>query len=101
MVPGTCQRIAGNASRVPLLTGIVPDVPLIATGDPAFVPPNVGLATDELVDIELQCLRDAGIFNIKINIVGEVVEVGDDRLVGVGHALRGEVSYQMVVPEDV
>ena len=101
MVPGICHRIAGNASRMPLLAGIVPDVPLVAPSDPAFMSPNVGVAVNELVDIELQRLRDAEIFDVKIDIVGEVVEVGDDRMVGVGHALRGEVPDQVVVPEDI
>src|SRR5579863_263290 len=81
VVPGICQRIAGDARRVPGLAGIVPDVPFVAAGDAAFMSPNVGVAAHELVYIELQSLRDAEIFHVKIDIVGEVVEVGDDRLV--------------------
>src|ERR1700722_3549537 len=101
MVPGVCYGIAGDTGWVPGPSGIVPDVPLIATGDAAFMSPNVGVAANELVDIEFQRLRDAEIFDVKIDVVSEVVKGRDDRLVGVGHALRGEVPDQVIVPEDI
>ncbi len=101
MVPGFRHWIASHAGGMPGLAGIVPDVPLIASGDPAFVAPNIGIAIDELVDVELQCLRNADILHVKIDVVGKVVKVGDDRVVVVGHALRREVSDQVVIPKHI
>ena len=92
MVPGIGKGVARYASRVPCLTGIIPDVPLIATRYPAFMPPNVGIAINKLVDIELQRLGGAKIIGVKIDIVGEIVDVGDNRVVKSGPLLTNEYT---------
>ena len=40
MVPGVIERIAGHPGWQPLLIHVVPDIPLMATGDAALVPPD-------------------------------------------------------------
>jgi len=50
--------------------------------------PDVGVAADELVDVELQGLRDLEVCDVEVNVIDEVVEVGDDFVAVVGQALR-------------
>ena len=45
----------------------------MAAVNPAFVPPDVGLAAGKLIDIELQALRVAGIPDPEIHVIGEIV----------------------------
>src|SRR5260370_36542361 len=56
VVPGVVHGITWNASRMPLLSLIVPNVPLISSDNAAFVSPDERLAINELIDIESQRL---------------------------------------------
>src|SRR5437763_14232741 len=101
MVPLVEQRIASNASGNPLCIGIVPDVPLVAAAGAALVAPGEAHVIEELVDVELQRLGRLQVTSPEIDVVGEVMQRGHDGMTGVGHALRGEVSDEVVVPEHV
>src|SRR5712691_7351259 len=101
MVPGIVHRIAGHTCRNPFLTWIVPDVPLVSSNNPAFVAPNERLAIDELIDIELQRLGGADIGSKKIDVIGKVVDVGNNCVTSIGKTLRGKITDQVIVPERV
>ena len=60
VIPGVTLGPARNSSGNPLRVYVVVDVPLVATGNAAFVPPYESLAEfapHELVDVEFQRLR--------------------------------------------
>ena len=88
MVPRTTDWVAGNSGRHPLVIHVVVDVPLVTAGDSALMPTNIRFPTGELVNVELQSLRNAGIFHPKINVVGESVKTGIKSMFGVREALR-------------
>ena len=88
MVPRIVYGITGNSGRMPFLPWIVPDVPFIPSDNPAFMPPDEGLAIDELIDIELQRLGDAQIRRVELDVVGEIVEIGSNGMTGIVQTLR-------------
>src|SRR5690348_13596229 len=101
MVPCVALRIAGDPTGHPMLAAVAPGIPLMATVDAALVAPDVGLPTDELVDIEFQRLRVAGVSDPEIHVISEIVERRNQGLAEVRQPLRGEVADQVIVPEDV
>src|SRR5215813_9810093 len=92
MVPGIADWVARDASWDPVFLLIIPSVPLISPKNPAFMTPYIRLAADELVDIKLKRLRVVNISYPEVNVVGEVVQVGDDGLICVFKALRGHAA---------
>src|SRR6185437_13305671 len=56
VVPGVALRIARNPAGHPFLLAVIPRIPLVTAVDPAFVTPDIGLATHKLVDVKLQPL---------------------------------------------
>src|SRR5579862_2899785 len=84
-----------------MLPGVAPGIPFVAAGNPAFMAPNKGFAVNELVDVELQCLRGSVVTEIKPDVVSEVMQRGDKSASGIREALRGEISNQVIVPKDV
>src|SRR5581483_5123883 len=101
MVPGIANGIARNSGFQPMFVDVVPDVPLMATGHAAFVSPDELLAEGKLVDVEFQSLRNFDVLHEEVNVVGEVMELWHQSVVGIVNVLRGEVSDQVVVPEYV
>lgn len=101
VVPLIVERMARHSGGMPLLSRVVPNVPLIAAGDAALVPPNIGLAVHKLIDIELQCLRGADVIAKKICIIDKVMRLGVDAVVSVRHSLRRELADQMIIPKRV
>src|SRR6266496_1816779 len=101
MIPGVALGIAWYSAGHPMLLLIIPCIPFVAAGDAALMTPNIRLAADELVDIELHRLRDAGISHPEVNVIGEVMQVRNDGLVGVFQSLRGHAANQMHVPERI
>src|SRR5581483_734786 len=101
MVPCIADGIAGNAGLIPVLAGVVPNVPLMATCGSALVAPDELFPADELVDIKLESLRKFNVLHEEINVIGEVVIFGNDRMVGVVNILGREITNQVVVPQDV
>ena len=76
MVPRAADWVAGNSGRHPLMIDVIVDVPFMAAGDSALMSPNVGFPAGELVNVELQTLRDTGIFHPEIHVIGETVKSG-------------------------
>ena len=88
MVPRLVHGIAGNPGGMPGLACIVPDVPLMASRNPAFVSPDKGLAIDELVDVKLQRLRNGYVVAVKVDVINEIVSGRINGSAGVRLALR-------------
>src|SRR5215813_9325688 len=86
---------------MPFLSDVVPDVPLIAASDTAFMSPDVRIPVDELVDVELESLRLADVLGIEVDVVGEVVQAGNQGFVCVGKPLRRKIANEVIVPEGV
>ena len=101
MVPRYADRVARHSSRHPLMVDIIVDVPLMAASNPALMAPNVGFPAGELVNVELQTLRNTGIFHPEVNVVGEIVKAGIQRVFCVCKALRGKAADEVVVPQHV
>src|SRR5258707_312302 len=101
MVPGTVVGMAGNARRSPALVLVVPNVPFVSARDAAFVAPDETHTTEELIDVKLQGLREPEVISIEIDVVSEVVECRNQRLIGVRHALRRGGTDQRVVPQGI
>lgn len=101
MVPLIVERLARHSRRMPLLPGIIPNVPFVAAGNAAFVSPNVGFAVDELIDIELKGLGSADVVAEEIYIVDKVVRPGVDAVIGIRYSLRRERPDQVVIPKYV
>ena len=101
MIPLVVLWPAANPCRMPFLFWIVPNVPLISASDPALVSPNVRLAVQELIDIELQGLRGVQVFGEEINVVHKIVRIGINAIVTVRHSLRRELADQVVIPKYV
>ena len=99
VVPRIALGVAWDPARHPFLRLIRPGVPLISTVNAAFVAPDIGLTTDKLVDVELKCLRVAGVSYPEVNVIGEVVQRRHQGLAEIGKPLRREIADQMVVPE--
>src|SRR3954464_616043 len=101
MIPCPADRIAGHSGRHPLVIYVVIDVPLVPASNPALMSPNVGFSASELINIELQRLRHTRIFHPEVNVIGEIVKGGIQRLFCVREALRGKAADEMVVPQHV
>lgn len=101
VVPLIVERIAGHSGGIPFLTGVVPSVPFVPARNPALMSPDIGLAVDELIDVELKRLRGANVAGEKVYVVHKVVRVGVDAVVAVRPTLGREVPDQMVVPKYV
>lgn len=87
VVPRAAGRVAGNAGGQPPSADIVPDVPLVAAGETALMPPDKALSTGELIDVKLDGLRHIGIGHPEVNIVGEGMELRGQSMIGVGQSL--------------
>jgi hypothetical protein len=46
----------------------------MTAGNTTLVAPNERLAAGELVDVELECLRNIGLRDIEINVIGEMMQ---------------------------
>src|ERR1700691_2728437 len=90
-----------NPGGNPLPCIIVPDVPLVPSGDAALVPPDKSHAIEKLVQIELNGLGRWQIRSVKIYVVSKVVERGHQRVIGVGHPLRREIADQVIIEQHV
>src|SRR5579872_2218232 len=101
MVPGVVERVARYSRWNPSLVQVVPNVPLISSGDPAFVSPDVPQVVEELVDIELHRLRQPQVASPKINIVSEVVQCRNQRVILVRQTLRRKIADEVIVPQSV
>lgn len=98
VIPGIAIGIARYSSRKPRLILIVPDVPFVPARDATFMSPDKRLATDELIDIEFNRLGCGQIGYIEVNIVGEIMQIGNDRVVWIRHSLGRKISDEMVIP---
>lgn len=101
MIPLIVEWVTRHSGRVPLLSWIVPNVPLVPAGDAALVPPNIRLAVHELIDIELHGLRSADVIAKEIYVIHKIVRLGIDAVVGIRHPLRRELADQVVIPKCV
>ena len=81
MVPGVAQRFARNTGGMPLLSGIVPDIPLIPAGNSAFMSPNEGLPIHKLVNVELESLGCIDICGVEVNVISKIVNIRNDRVI--------------------
>src|SRR6266542_502704 len=88
VVPGAAHRVARNSGRNPLVMDVVIDIPLVPTGDTALMSPNEGVTTGELIDIEFKPLGDTWVADPEVNLIGEIVERGNQRVAVVGQTLR-------------
>src|ERR1700690_2495075 len=86
---------------MPPLSGIVPYVPLLPAGNPAFVSPDERLAVKELIDIEFQRLGNTQIRRVEIDVVGEIVHIRNDGVVVIREALGREITDQVIVPQRI
>src|SRR5438445_5601667 len=101
VIPGIIVGIAGDAGGMPLLSLVIPDVPLMAAGDTTFVSPDEGLAVHELIDIELESLGGGDISAVEVDVVSEIVGVGVNFLIHVGEAVGRKITDEVIVPERV
>ena len=101
VVPLIIEWMARHSGGMPLVSWVVPNVPLIAAGNAALVSPNIGLAVHELIDIELQGLRCADVIAKKIYVIDKVVRFGVDAVARVRHSLRRELADQVIIPKRV
>src|SRR5215831_19543352 len=101
MVPLILQRVAGDASSYPFHVDVIPDVPLVPAFYAALMTPRKSHAVEELVNVELERLRHSQIASIKVDVVGEVVQRWNQRVIGIGQPLRRKISDQMVIPEHI
>src|SRR5258708_2282543 len=74
MVPGTVVRAAGNARRSPAFVLVVPNVPFVSACDAAFVAKDETHIVEELINVELQGLREPEVISVKVDVISEVVE---------------------------
>src|SRR5260370_36904560 len=100
MVPCAAQRMARASGWDPLASNVVVDIPRVAACESALMPPNEGVPADELVDVELKRLGDTCIGDPEINVIGEVVECGYERMAGVGQPLRTKIPHHVIVAGD-
>lgn len=87
VVPGVVDGIAGDSCWAPLLSGVVPNMPLMSASDSALVSPDKRLTVNKLIDVELEGLRDTQIGRKEVNVVGEIVDVRNDGVVGIRKTL--------------
>ena len=101
MVPGVVQWIARYSRCDPFAAGIAVDVPLVPSGDAAFMSPDKRLSAGELVDIELQRLGCRNILGVEVNLVNKVMKLRHQGVICVRQALRRKISNEVVVPKNV
>ena len=101
MIPRTAQRIARDAGRNPLFIDIVIHIPLVPSSDPALVSPNEGMSSRELIDVEFQRLRDTGVLDPEVDVIGEIVKSGNQCMFVVRQPLRRERADNVVVPQHI
>ncbi len=87
MVPGIAVRVARYSRWGPVSVLSVPHIPLVAARNSAFVAKDKAHVVEKLIDVKLKSLREPEIISIEVNVVGEVVQPGNGRLIIVGHAL--------------
>lgn len=101
MVPGIVLWPAGRTRRNPLLLHVAINIPLVTSGDAAFVTPDEALAAGELVDVKFQRLRVGDRTRVEVNVVDEITRALGQGIAVVGQPYRRIRADQMVVPEDV
>ncbi len=87
VIPCFVVGIARHAGWNPVLGDVVPDIPLMSAGDSAFVAPNEAHSVEELIDVEFQRLREGKIAPVEVDVVGEIMKIGNDRVIPIEHAL--------------
>src|ERR1700704_705405 len=93
--------MAGYARRNPVLVLVVPNVPFVATCDAALVAKDETHTVEEQIDVKLQGLRKAQVIPVKVHVISEVVECGNQRPIAVRYALRRSSTDQRIVPQGV
>lgn len=101
MVPGVVLWVARNAGRNPFLVDVVVDVPFVAAGDAALMSPDERFSEGELVDIELESLRGRNVLRVKIDVVYEVMKIGDEGVTAVRNSLRRKAANEVIVPKNI
>ena len=84
-----------------MLVDVVPDVPLVSTCNPALVTPDKPFGSNELVDVEFQCLRQGNVLCKEVYFVHKIVQFGNEGVVAVRHSLRRKISDDVIVPKYV
>lgn len=74
MIPGITDRVACHTGGYPALVEVVPNIPLIAAGNAALVAPDESEIVEELVHVELDCLRRSKIASPEIHVVREAMQ---------------------------
>jgi len=54
-----------------------------------------------LIDVELQCLRGTNIRRVEMDIVSEVVDIGNDGVPSIREASRRKIADQVIVPQPI
>jgi hypothetical protein len=67
---------------------VIPDIEFMSARDTALMSPGESHGVEVLVDVELQHLRQLEIGAVEVKIVSEAVQVRNDLVIAVGHALR-------------
>src|SRR5215469_13045480 len=88
MVPRILVGGTGDTRWYPLRLNVVPDVPFIPTTHPTLVSPREAHTVEELVHVELKCLRRTQIGAVEIDIVGKCVQRRDQRVIRIRQSLR-------------
>lgn len=100
MIPSV-DGVASDAGRVPMMSGIIPDIPLMAAGNAALMSPDERMTTEELIDVEFQSLRESYVVGEEVDVISEIVDVGNDGVIEVRQTLRREVANQVIVPKNI
>src|SRR5258706_6861101 len=101
VIPGVVVWVAGNAGGNPFRVNVVPNLPLVPVSDETLVAPDEAHAVKELVDVELQRLGGSEVRAVKVHVVSEVLVRIHLVMIGIGHALRGEIADQVIVKQGV
>ena len=101
MVPGIVRWVAWCTSRYPFLIHIVIYIPLVSASNSALVSPNKSLAQGKLVNVKLKSLGIGNILGVEIHVINEVVGIVGQCVAVVWQSLRGERSYEVIVPENI
>ena len=101
MVPTVVHRVARHSSVNPVRVNIVPDVELVTVPDVALMTPGESHPVEVLIDIELQILGKLEAGSVEFNVIGKVMEVRNNLVIRVRHALRRVRSDKRVRPQYV
>ncbi len=88
MIPRIVDGVTWDAGLDPMGIHVVPDVPFMASGNAAFMSPDMTLAAEKLIDVEFQRLRHRQVVAKEVDVVNEVVHVWHNHLVVIGNSLR-------------